>query len=141
VVTKVIVSATITLIGKDYGPYTWKIEREHSFNGQLNTAASYMLVCPGCQRIWAKHIIEGHDLLYPRAQFCDMCNIVPDGWHPVPGSLLIEEGWGVIDDSLLAAMPADLLEREYNLHTKALDNGFINSHADWPRRALAIARG
>ena len=126
----------------DHGRYdVWDIEREHSYAAGLRTALSHSLVCPGCNVLWAKHLIEGDHWIWPRAQFCEECEIIPDAWHPVPGSLLVNEGFDTIDESLLDALPLDLLKREYQLTEKALTNGYIDSHADWPRRALAIARG
>jgi hypothetical protein len=55
--------------------------------------------------------------VWPVAQFCELCN-ERDDWIPVPGSLLHEEGWGIIDDSLLAALPEELVRREFLLHIK-----------------------
>jgi hypothetical protein len=46
-------------------------------------------------------------------------------WHPVPGSLLIEEGLCIIDESLLDALPEPLLKREFTLHERAIANGYI----------------
>jgi hypothetical protein len=53
------------------------------------------------------------------AQFCEDCN-ERDEWVPVPGSIFSEEGWGIIDDSLLAVLPEELIAREFYLHIKAL---------------------
>src|ERR1700691_1697357 len=87
----------------------WSIEREHSYGNSEHTAISHLLICPACQRIWAKHIIENDTLLWPVAQFCDQCPIIPSILQPVPGSLLVEEGLGLIDESLLNALPLELL--------------------------------
>src|SRR5205807_5800011 len=108
-----------------------RIDREHSFSNHQRTAFSHMLVCPSCCQIWARIQIESDVIYWPKSQFCERCKVVPDSWHPVPGSLLIQEGWDTIDESLLDALPPDLLLREYNLTMKALDNGSF-SNRDWP---------
>jgi hypothetical protein len=100
-------------------PNHWYIEREHAFNDQHNVAVSQLLICPRCHKTWAKLEFDGDRCAWPVAQFCENCN-EPDEWIPVPGSLLNEEGWGIIDDSLLAALPEELVRREFNLHIKAL---------------------
>jgi hypothetical protein len=77
-------------------------------------------------------MIDGEPFAWPRAQFCVFCsNIQTDALHPVPGSLLVQEGLDVIDNSLLEAMPEDLLIREFNLHMKALDNEQLNQLRDF----------
>jgi hypothetical protein len=64
-------------------------------------------------------------ICWPVAQFCETCQTSPTGllvksdWCPVPGSLLVEEGWGVIDTALLNALPDSLVTREFNLHLRA----------------------
>jgi hypothetical protein len=119
----------------------WEISREHAYANESRTAVSHALVCPACGQIWARHIIKHDTFCWPKAQFCERCDeVYPDSWHPVPGSLFINEGFDTIDDSLLAALPLDLLKREFTLTEKAIANGNIDSHADWPRRALAATR-
>jgi hypothetical protein len=95
------------------------IHREHSFGDQMHVACSEMLVCPRCRDVWAYLIFRDEVDCWPTAQFCENCVIAKDDWHPVPGSLLVEEGYGVIDDALLAALPYDLVKREFDLHLKA----------------------
>jgi hypothetical protein len=102
---------------------SWKFMREHSFANHSHSASSYMLVCPICNTIWAKHIMADQSLVWPYAQFCECCDVYADRLRPVPGSLLIQHGLDTIDESLLEALPTDLLIREYDLHIKALDNG------------------
>jgi hypothetical protein len=96
------------------------VHREHSYNGQTKVAYSHMLICPKCCQIWAtlRFLQDDDGLVWPVAQFCEEC-ASKDDWHPVPGSILKEEGWGVIDNSLLAALPPELVKREFNLHMKA----------------------
>lgn len=99
----------------------WAIEREHSFPGQgdgWHEAKSYSLHCPRCGSRWADVIFAGETLVWPVAQTCESCQ-VEDEWMPVPGSLLVEEGYGVIDTALLAALPEELVRREFQLHLKA----------------------
>ena len=123
-----IVTEKITLIFPELGSpsagMSCFIEREHSFNGQMNVAKSHMLICPKCKHKWAELELYPEDgqqeLLWPVAQTCENCSI-EDEWMPVPGSLLVEEGWGIIDDSLLAALPEELLRREFWLHIKAYE--------------------
>jgi hypothetical protein len=98
----------------------FKFEREHSYNNQLNVAHSRVLVCPVCVASWAVIKIEGSSMVWPEAQLCAYCGVA-DEWMPVPGSLLVEEGWGVIDDSLLEALPEVLLRREFELHLKTYE--------------------
>ena len=97
------------------------IDREHSFtpNGEgWYVAKSKLLVCPKCRRIWAVLEFDDDELVWPVAQSCEECNI-RDEWMPVPGSILEEEGRGVIDTALLNALPEDEVRREFNLHLKA----------------------
>jgi hypothetical protein len=93
------------------------VHREHNFSFG-HVATSCLLVCPACRRSWAELKFVDDSFVWPRSQFCEQCWHT-DEWHPVPGSLFVEEGWGVIDDSLLKALPDDLLLREFNLHLKA----------------------
>lgn len=95
----------------------WTIDREHSFNDNLNSATSQLLVCPACHTIWARLIMVDPQPAWPVAQTCEACTL-SDEWIPVPGSLLVEEGWGIIDDSLLQALPEELLRREFDLHMR-----------------------
>ena len=96
----------------------WDIVRHHSFNDSTHVPVSHILVCPACTRTWAMLQLEGDTFCWPRAAFCG-CIQHTDEWHPVPGSLLVEEGWGVIDDALLEGLPAELVRREFDLHLKA----------------------
>lgn len=102
--------------GEPY-PFTCTVYREHSFSGG-HCAQSHMLVCPCCCKIWGWFKVHDDELLYPRAQSCEACN-VEDDWMPVPGSILVEEGWGVIDEELLKALPDELVKREFRLHLEA----------------------
>ena len=100
------------------------VHREHSFGGEGHVAHSQVLVCPMCHHNWATLKFVDEPLCWPAAQFCELCHIHERfDLHPVAGSLLVEEGFGVIDDSLLAALPPALVEREFNLHLKAYSNG------------------
>jgi|SRR6266850_4616976 len=112
------VKCTIRLLVRRCEWHSWYIEREHSFNDCKQTAFSHMLVCPSCQTIWAKFIIEKDRIVWPKAQFCEQCPIISDPWHLVPGSLLVEEGWGVVDESLMEALPPELMLRELELLAK-----------------------
>jgi hypothetical protein len=94
------------------------VHRDHAYADQSHVAHSQLLVCPRCCTPWAKLRFDDDDLCWPMSQFCEHCPL-RDDWHPVPGSLLVEEGWGVVDDSLLQALPLSLLKREFDLHLKA----------------------
>lgn len=113
-------AVTLSMVG------SFAIHREHSFGrpgeppGYL--AKSHCLFCPRCQRLWATLAIQGEFLIWPVAQTCSECQI-SDEWMPVPGSLLAEEGFGVIDLELLWALPEPLLRREFDLHLKVYSNG------------------
>ena len=111
-------------LGSPTAGFSTLIEREHSFNNQLNLAKSHSLICPMCRTRWADLELQSEqcELLWPVAQTCENCQLV-DEWMPVPGSLLVEEGWGVIDDSLLDALPEYMIRREFELHIKAYCNG------------------
>ncbi len=101
---------------------TYIVEREHSFQGHADgwyVAKSHCLYCPLCQQIWATLKFTDDTLVWSRDQICEGCFIVKDEWMPVPGSLLVEEGYGVIDTALLDALPDELLKREVELHLKA----------------------
>jgi hypothetical protein len=115
------IKATIELPEESHAIF--QIEREHSFGAAGHTARSYCLVCPSCLSIWAKFRMEGDPFCWPVAQFCRRCPVFADGLRPVPGSLLIQHGLDTIDDSLLLALPEELLIREFTLHLEALDNG------------------
>ncbi|MDX2059907.1 MAG: hypothetical protein SFV24_19010 [Gemmatimonadales bacterium] len=108
-----------TIIHKDFvAPFTF--DRERSFPGVAgwHVAHSRCYVCPACGEVWACQMLDGEPLMWPTAAFCRSHKITTD-WCVVPGSILIEEGWGVIDTSLLAAMPPELLAYEFNLHLEA----------------------
>jgi hypothetical protein len=99
------------------------IHREHAFAVEESgghEAYSYQLVCPQCRKTWASAIFmdETHGLVWPIAGFCEPCG-GRDDWHPVPGSILPEFGFGLIDDVMLAKLPSHLLKREFDLHIKA----------------------
>lgn len=102
---------------------SYYVHREHSYHEQTHVAHSHMLVCPACRDQWAELKFVQDRLVFPRAQFCEGCrlnihdlNETDRGWYPVPGSLFVEEGWGVIDDSLLRVLPDELVQREFRLH-------------------------
>lgn len=96
------------------------IHREHSFNEQKNVADSRVLYCPKCNMIVATLRFLDDEYCWPVAQFCAACAPPADNpWFPVPGSILVEEGWGVIDEALLWSLPPELVEREFWLHIKA----------------------
>lgn len=96
----------------------WEIHRCFSYAESTKVAVSHCLVCPACGRTWAILSFPDEKLLWPRAAFCG-CTADRDDWHPVPGSILVEEGYGSVDDSLLNALPAELVRREFLLHLKA----------------------
>ncbi len=95
-------------------------ERERAFPGVAGwySAHSCCYVCPACGKVWACMLIDDEPLMWPRAAFCRQHPIKTD-WCPVPGSILTEEGWGVIDKSLLNALPPALLKHEILVHLKA----------------------
>lgn len=98
------------------------VNRDHSFEDCTYVAKSHALFCPGCQEVWAILRFVDEDEVWPVAQFCEHCvpsRFIESPWYPVPGSLLVEEGWGVIDEALLAVLPEQLLKREIKLHLKA----------------------
>lgn len=100
----------------------FEIQREHAWqtdSGGWKSAEPMVLVCPKCLRAWA-HLDLGEGILWPRAAYCEDC-AVADPWHPVPGSILTEEGYGSIDTPLLDALPETLLCREFRLHMRELD--------------------
>ena len=100
----------------------WEIERWFSFADSTKVAVSHCLICPACGRTWATLSFPDDRLIWPRAAFCGCLNY-RDDWLPVPGSLLVEEGYGAVDDQLLLALPPDLLRREFDLHMKVFSNG------------------
>jgi len=99
------------------------VHRHHSFGSDTYLAKSHALFCPSCQTVWAILKFVDDTEVWPVAQFCENCDpkasVLYSPWYPVPGSLLVEEGWGVIDESLLAVLPEQFLKREFNLHLKA----------------------
>ena len=100
------------------GDQVFTVERWHSFSNATHVACGEALVCPRCAKVWAVLALEGEEEVWARSQSCGECRHRWD-WCPVPGSLLVEEGYGVIDDSLLAALPFELVEREFKLHLEA----------------------
>jgi len=100
---------------------SWYVHRDHAFCDQTHVAKSHALFCPSCQEIWAiLHFVDEREI-WPVAQFCEHCRPSRDDytWYPVAGSILVEEGYGVVDDSLLAGLPPELIKREFDLHIKA----------------------
>lgn len=100
------------------------VHREHSFGNQGHVAHSELLVCPRCHSVWGKLLFNDEQAAWAVAASCEACNF-SHPFHPVPGSILTEEGFGVIDDSLLAKLPEALLRREFDLHMKAYANATI----------------
>ena len=99
----------------------WQVDRWFSFADSHKVAVSHCLVCPACGRTWATLSFPDDRLIWPVAAFCG-CTQDADDWRPVPGSILVEEGYGEVDDSLLNALPGDLLRREFELHLKAFSH-------------------
>lgn len=102
----------------------YRLEREHSWEvefGSYHVAVSHCLFCPACGRIWATLSFPDETLIWPRAAFCAHCSRFAGAWDPTPGSLLYEEGWGVIDVALLAALPSVLVRREFLLHVNRVE--------------------
>jgi len=100
------------------------VHRKHSFGGDPPTheAKSHALFCPSCHIVWAVLRFVGEEEVWPVGQFCQLHQVQrtrKSEWCPVPGSILVEEGWGVIDEALLFALPEPLLRREFDLHIKA----------------------
>lgn len=94
------------------------VQRHHSFGPDTHVAKSHTLFCPRCCQIWAILKFPDDECVWPVPQFCENCQPEEGTWQPVPGSLLAEEGYGVIDESLLVALPPDLLRREFTLHLR-----------------------
>ena len=105
------------------GDEVWEVSREHAYGGNPagRVAYSHILYCPRCCKQWAALYFPDEKDCWPRGQFCADCGVVGD-WNPIAGSLLVEEGYGVIDESLLAALPIPLLRREFELTLKAYSN-------------------
>jgi hypothetical protein len=96
-----------------------EILREHAF-GEGHVAQSHVLVCPVSGQPWAYLLIEGDDYIEPRGVFCPLHT--QRAWNsPVPGSILYEEAFGLIDSSLLKALPDELVRREFKLHLKEVE--------------------
>lgn len=102
-------------------PMIFHVHRHHSFGPDTHVAKSHALFCPGCQTVWAILKFVDDNEVWPVAQFCERCRppAFEAGWFPVPGSILVEEGWGVVDESLLTALPPELVKREFTLHLGA----------------------
>lgn len=116
---------TQTLYVWDYN--TWivrTVHREHAFGNQGHVAYSRLLVCPKCHEVWAKLLILEEPYAYAVGASCERCG-VSDKMHPVPGSILTEEGFGVIDDSLLDKLPPELVAREFRLHMNHYANAEV----------------
>lgn len=102
------------------GNRLWSILRPPAFGecpGLL--ARSQALFCPVCAKTWAILKIDEEPLVWPKPVSCEDCNY-PRYWAPVPGSILGEENCGFIDTCLLAALPLDLLKREFRLTLRAI---------------------
>jgi hypothetical protein len=96
----------------------WSLSRDPFSQGY--PVYSGLMVCPECCQIWAKLTIEGEPFYEARSIPCvnHPTHSHPD-LRPVPGSLLDNPTCNGIDESLLAALPEDLLRREFDLHLKA----------------------
>lgn len=76
-----------------------------------------LLVCPACQRAWASlSYLDRRQWHYPIPAFCVDCPF--EDWRGnIPGSLLLNYGYGhTYDTELLERMPEPLLRREFNIH-------------------------
>lgn len=102
-------------------PNHWNVERQLSWESDgtgYHVARSMALVCPTCGSRWAILRMENEEDTWPVAAFCTKHPKIRE-WQPVPGSILVEVGYGVIDEPLLAKLPLELLKREFELHLKA----------------------
>jgi hypothetical protein len=107
----------------------YQIEQEHSFRGYdfdgWYSVWSVALVCPGCVRVWAMLTVAEAQRHVAVNQYCARCRPAKDEhWlvkNAPPGSILHEEGLGVIDTALLEALPDVLLKREFELHLASLE--------------------
>lgn len=113
---------SISFFREDDAPKpTYYVHREHAFHsgyGGWMVPVSYLLVCPQCFETWGMVKYLEDRQAWPVSQYCAACG-VKDDWHPVPGSILLEEAYGTIDTALLAALPEELIRREFDLHMKA----------------------
>lgn len=112
-----VVKILCSLDGQEPKWHEFFVHREHAFGGDTHVACSEVLICPQCGQIWARLKFLDDSEVWPRPQTCELCTY-RDDWLPVPGSLLVEEGYGVIDDALLTSLPDPLVIREFNLHLK-----------------------
>lgn len=100
-------------------PFNRPRSYESGYGGWM-WAYSILLICPRCKQYWAELTFEGDKDSWPRSAYCEHCAVV-DKWHPVPGSVFVEEGWGVIDTTLLNTLPDWLVKREFNLHMRTYE--------------------
>src|SRR6266849_624663 len=102
---------------------TWLVSREDSIRGY--PAYSGVMFCPVCCLIWAKLTIETGEFTLFRGARTIPCEKHSQACHedrrPVAGSLLDNPTANGIDEPLLAALPPDLLKREFDLHLKAFE--------------------
>lgn len=113
---------------------------------------SSLLVCPVCCTIWAKLTMENDTKAHrPQAAVCQSCFPTREAWDGSwPGSILQNDlistsGW---DQELLKAMPLELLQREFELTLKVIENDTVSntlifdtpSYADWYAANVSSSR-
>lgn len=103
------------LVGEVVRPWSWQSE-----SGGWQVARPYALVCSACLEVWAMlPFVERQE---PFVIHSVACPAHADPYGNVPGSLFPRWGWleTVHDPFLFAALPRELLQREFNLHINHL---------------------
>lgn len=77
--------------------------------------------CPACQRVWATIRYQPDKLVYPDAVVCEHCDATCSR-GTVPGSLFKDYDDQETSESLVRALPFELLLREFHLQLKAISN-------------------
>lgn len=104
-----------TIFVDGYPPYI--VERDRSWPSSWAADAwmwahSMALICPRCLKQWAILHFEGDENIHPQGAFCE---------EHGDGRLLLR--YGSPDKPLLAALPPDLLRREFELAIRFAEQG------------------
>lgn len=101
------------------------VQREHAWKTSdegYTSAWSHVLVCPVCLRQWAFLHLTGDTEYVISSAYCEKHTPADYHWTDgVPGSVLLEIGFGSIDEPLLAVLPREMLLREFRLTVNFLE--------------------
>jgi len=111
--------------------YNWSIERPASYLGYR--VPEVVFICPFCLSHWGSIEMEptGPEPFHIQASSCSGCPPSSRYFNVFPGSILENSHFSdSFDRDLLAALPPDLLKREYDLHISQYERYLANEPAN-----------